>query len=66
MANTASIISVAIAVASAIVAFATLVQLFIKVKNSENITIKKSNGDAITISKHYNREQSKKLLEFMK
>jgi len=62
----ASTISTGIAVLSAIIAAFTLISLFVKLKNSKNITITKSTGERITISKDYNREQSKKLLEFMK
>ena len=66
MVITASTISTAIAVISAGIAIWTITKLFIKVRNSKNITITKSNGERITISKNYNREQSKKLIEFMK
>ena len=63
---TASTISTAIAVISAIIALITIIRLFIKVRNSKNITITKNSGERITISKSYDREQSKRLLEFMK
>ena len=59
-------ISAAIGVISAAVAIWTMIVLFIKVRNSKNVTITKSTGETITFSKKYNREESKKLLEFMK
>lgn len=62
----ASTISIGIAAVSAIIAVFTLIRLYIKLKNSKNITITKSTGERITISKDYSREQSKRLLEFMK
>jgi len=63
---TASTIATTIAVISAIIAIWTITKIFIKVRNSTNITITKSSGERITISKDYNREQSRKLIEFMK
>jgi hypothetical protein len=66
MVITASTIATAIVVISAVIAIWTITKLFIKVRNSKNITITKSSGERITISKKYNREQSKKLIEFMK
>jgi hypothetical protein len=63
---TALTISAAIGVISAAVAIWTIIVLFIKVRNSKNVTITKSTGETITFSKKYNREESKKLLEFMK
>ena len=63
---TALTISAAIGFISAIIAIWTMVILFIKVRNSKNVTITKSTGETITFSKKYNREESKKLLEFMK
>jgi hypothetical protein len=66
MAISASMISAAIAIISATIALWTITNIFLKVRNSKNITITKSSGERITISKNYNREQSKRLLEFMK
>lgn len=67
METTATIISAAIAAISAIVAIWTVVVLYLKIKNSKNITFtKKVNGEKITISQIYNREDSKRLMEFMK
>jgi len=65
MVITASTIATAIAVISAVIAIWTIAGLFIKIRNAKNITITKSTGERITISKNYNREQSKKLIEFM-
>ena len=59
-------ISLAIALVSAVIAIATIVNIILRIRNSKNITIKKKTGETITFSKTYNREQSKKLLEFMK
>jgi hypothetical protein len=64
MVITASTISIAIAVISAVIAFGLIFRIFFKIKNSENITITKTNGEQITISRNYSREQSKKLLKF--
>ena len=66
MVITASTIATAIAVISAVIAIWTIAGLFIKIRNAKNITITKSTGERITISKNYDREQSKKLIEFMK
>ena len=66
MVITASTIATAIAVISAVIAIWTIARLFIKIWNSKNITITKSTVERISIYKNYNREQSKKLIEFMK
>ncbi len=67
METTATIISAAIVVISAIVAIWTIVSLYLKVRNSKNITFtKKDTGERITISQNYNREDSMRLMEFMK
>jgi len=67
MQSTASIISAIVVALSTIVAIWTIITLYLKVRNSKNITFtKKDNGEKITISQSYNREDSKRLMEFMK
>lgn len=67
MQSTASIISAIIVALSTIVAVWTIITFYLKVRNSKNITFtKKDNGEKITISQSYNREDSKRLMEFMK
>ncbi len=67
MQSTASIISAIVVALSTIVAIWTIITLYLKVRNSKNITFtKKDNGEKITISQSYNREDSRRLMEFMK
>jgi len=66
MGISASTISMFIGLISAIVAVFTIIKIIVRDKNAENITIRKSTGETLTVSKTYNREQSKRLLEFMK
>lgn len=67
MESTATIISVTIAVLSAIVAIWTIASLLLKVKNSKNVTLtNKANGKKVTVSTQYDRQNIKKIMEFAK
>ncbi|RYE34594.1 MAG: hypothetical protein EOP42_07240 [Sphingobacteriaceae bacterium] len=67
MESTATIISVTIAVLSAIVAIWTIASLLLKVKNSKNVTLtNKVNGKKVTVSTQYDRQNIKKIMEFAK
>jgi hypothetical protein len=63
----ASIISGSVGVISALVVVWTIIRHHYKVRNAKSVTItKKVSGETITFSKTYNRQDSKKILDFMK
>lgn len=63
--ETGSIINIALLVISSLVAVFSIAKALITSFKSENITItNKNTGKSVTISKHYNKEDSKKLMEF--
>jgi len=61
-----SIISLIIAAVSAIIATWTIINLYVRMRRSKNVMITKSNGETIIMSKSYNREDSRRFLEFIK
>jgi hypothetical protein len=62
---TSTIIVLTIAGISAIVAISTIVKLYLKAKHPKKVTVTKPNGERITVSTSYNREDSKRWLEFI-
>jgi hypothetical protein len=66
MDTTGSIISITVAAVCGAVAIRTIALSYLRVKNAKNITLYKKDGTNIKVHTNYNREDSRKLIEFIK